>query len=84
MTIHNRIITFLKTHHRDMFALLEKMVRIQSGTYNKQGVDQMVRLIKSEFQSNSVTFKVVVQDRFGNHIVVRSLCEIQFDKQIIL
>ena len=84
MPIHNRIITFLKAHHRDMFALLEKMVRIQSGTYNKQGVDQMGRLIMSAFQSNAVSFKVIKQDRFGNHLVVRSLCEKQFDKQILL
>lgn len=84
MPTQNRIISFLKTHHRDMFALLEKMVRIQSGTYNKQGVDQMVSLITSAFQSNAVSFKVIEQDKFGNHLVVRSLCEKSFDKQILL
>ena len=84
MPIHNRIITFLKAHHRDMFALLEKMVRIQSGTYNKQGGDQMGRLITSAFQSNTVSCEVMEQDTFGNHLVVRSLCEKQFDKQILL
>ena len=84
MPIHNRIITFLKAHYRDMFALLEKMVRIQSGTYNKQGGDQMGRLITSAFQSNTVSCEVMEQDTFGNHLVVRSLCEKQFDKQILL
>jgi glutamate carboxypeptidase len=84
MLTQNRIISFLKTHHRDMFTLLEKMVRIQSGTYNKQGVDQMVSLITSTFQSNAVSFKVIEQDKFGNHLVVRSLCEKSFDKQILL
>ena len=67
-----------------MFALLEKMVRIQSGTYNKRGVDQMVSLITSTFQSNAVSFKVIEQDKLGNHLVVRSLCEKSFDKQILL
>jgi glutamate carboxypeptidase len=67
-----------------MFALLEKMVRIQSGTYNKQGVDGMVGLITSTLQSNAVSFKVIEQDKFGNHLVVRSLCEKPFDKQILL
>ena len=84
MPTQNRIISFLKTHHRDMLALLEKMVRIQSGTYNKRGVDQMVSLITSTFQSNAVSFKVIEQDKFGNHLVVRSLCEKSFDKQILL
>ena len=67
-----------------MFALLEKMVRIQSGTYNKQGVDQMARLITSAFQSNAVSCQVIEQETFGNHLVVRSLCEKRFDKQIFL
>ena len=67
-----------------MFTLLEKMVLIQSGTYNKQGVDRMVRLIISTLQSNAVSFKVMEQDIFGNHLVVRSLCEMPFDKQILL
>jgi len=67
-----------------MFVLLEKMVRIQSGTYNKQGVDRMTRLIMSTFQSNAVFCQVMEQDTFGNHLVVKSLCEKQFDKQILL
>jgi glutamate carboxypeptidase len=84
MTTHNRIISFLKAHYRDMLALLEKMVRIQSGTYNKQGGDQMGSLITSTFQSNTVSCQMMEQDTFGNHLVVRSLCEKQFDKQILL
>jgi len=84
MQIHNRITSFLKAHYRDMLALLEKMVRIQSGTYNKQGVDQMGRLITSTFQSNAVSCQVIEQDTFGNHIVVRSICEKGFDKQMLL
>ncbi|HAY38407.1 MAG TPA: carboxypeptidase [Desulfobacteraceae bacterium] len=84
MPIHNRITSFLKAHYRDMLALLEKMVRIQSGTFNKQGVDQMGRLITSTFQSNAVSCQVMEQDTFGNHIVVTSLCKNRFDKQILL
>ena len=67
-----------------MLALLEKMVRIQSGTYNKQGGDQMGSLITSTFQSNTLSCQMMEQDTFGNHLVVRSLCEKQFDKQILL
>jgi glutamate carboxypeptidase len=84
MSIRNRIITFLKAHHGDMFSLLEKMVCIQSGTYNKKGVDQMAGLIMSAFRSNTVACRLVEQDTFGNHLVVRSLCEKKDDKQILL
>ncbi len=67
-----------------MFALLEKMVLIQSGSTNKEGVDQVGRLIKSVFQSNNVSCRVIEQDTFGNHLVVRSLCKERFDRQILL
>jgi len=84
MTIHNRIITFLKAHNRNMFGLLEKMVLIQSGSTNKEGVDALGRFIKSTFQSNNVSCQVIEQDKYGNHLVVRSLCKGQFDTQILL
>jgi glutamate carboxypeptidase len=84
MPIHDRISAFLKTHHQEMLALLEKMVRIQSGTYNKTGVDRVVRLILSVFQSHAVSCRSIEQEAFGNHLVVRSLCEQPFDKQILL
>ena len=84
MTIHNRIITFLKAHNRDMFGLLEKMVLIQSGSTNKEGIDKLGRFIKSTFQSNHVSCQVIEQDKYGNHLVVRSLCKEPFGTQILL
>jgi hypothetical protein len=39
MTTNNRLIHFIKEHEPDMFDLLEKMVLIQSGSHNKEGVD---------------------------------------------
>jgi glutamate carboxypeptidase len=84
MTSHNPITTFLKAHEREMFKLLKKMVLIQSGSYNKDGIDKLGRFIKSTFQSNNVSCRVIEQDRYGNHLVVRSLCDVQFDSQILL
>ena len=84
MMLHNPIITFLKAHDREMFELLEKMVLIQSGSYNKEGIDALGRFIKSTFQSNNVSCQVIEQDKYGNHLVVRSLCKGQFDTQILL
>ncbi len=67
-----------------MFGLLERMVRIQSGTYNKNGVDKMGRLITSTFQSDTISCQMIEQDTFGNHLVIRSLCEQKFNKQVLL
>lgn len=80
----NSIITFLAAHAREMFRLLEKMVVIQSGSYNKEGVDAMGRLIKSTLQTINVSCRVIEQEKYGNHLVVRSLCKEPFEKQILL
>ena len=84
MTTNNRLIHFIKEHGPDMFDLIEKMVLIQSGSHNKEGVDRVSGLIESSFQSNSVSCRLIEQTKFGNHLVVRSLCENRFDKQILL
>jgi len=84
MTHDNPIISFLNAHEPDMFALLEKMVLIQSGSHNKEGVDRVARLIQSIFQSNTVSCRTMEQTKFGNHLIVRSLCKKRFDKQILL
>jgi glutamate carboxypeptidase len=84
MTHDNPIISFLNAHEPDMFALLEKMVRIQSGSHNKEGVDRVARLIQSTFQSNTVSCRTVEQTDFGNHLMVKSLCKRPLDKQILL
>lgn len=84
MKADNGLITYLKAREPDMFALLDEMVLIQSGSHNKEGVDQVAHLIKSEFQSNNVSCQLIEQKTSGNHLVVRSLCEKRFDKQVLL
>lgn len=84
MTHDNRIIAFLNAHEPDMLALLKKMVLIQSGSHNKEGVDRVARLIQSIFQSNTVSCQTMEQTKFGNHLMVKSLCKNRFDKQILL
>ncbi|MGD9082919.1 MAG: M20 family metallopeptidase [Desulfobacterales bacterium] len=84
MSQDNRIISFLNSHEPDMFALLEKMVLIQSGSHNKEGVDRVARLIQSIFRSNTVSCQTMEQTKFGNHLIVRSLCKKPFDEQILM
>jgi glutamate carboxypeptidase len=84
MTHDNPITSFLNAHEPEMFALLEKMVLIQSGSHNKKGVDRVARLIQSTFQSNTVSCRTMEQTTFGNNLIVRSLCNKPFEKQILM
>ncbi|MFC1830277.1 M20/M25/M40 family metallo-hydrolase, partial [Thermodesulfobacteriota bacterium] len=84
MNIKSNIISYIKAHTTDMFSLLEKMVLIQSGSYNKKGVDRVSNLIKTFFQSNGTSCRVIEQTKLGNHLVVKSHCVERFEKQILL
>nr|WP_175476090.1 M20 family metallopeptidase [Evansella caseinilytica] len=52
-----------------MLFLLEKLVNIDSGSYHKDGVDRVGRLLMKAF--NEIGFKVAVfkQERYGDHLL---------------
>ena len=84
MTINETITDFLKEQEPEMFRLLRKMVLIQSGSYNKNGVDRVVRLIQSAFKNNTVFCQVIEQKTLGNHLIIRSFQEASFHTQVLL
>lgn len=84
MKQYERLRSFFEGREREMLRLLERMVRIQSGSRNKEGVDEMGRLVASEFGDIGASIRVVRQEKRGNHVVVRSRCERSFETQILL
>jgi glutamate carboxypeptidase len=78
------IISFLESHESNMFTLLEELVRIQSGSYNKKGIDQVANHIAQTFTDMHVMPEVVKQKLLGNHLVVRSQACPSSDTQILL
>ena len=55
-----------------MFTLLSEIIRIQSGSRNKAGVDRMARRIRAAFDGDRVHCEVIPQEACGDHLVVRS------------
>ena len=41
--VKQAILDWLRAHEQEMFTLLEQVVNIDSGSYNKAGVDQVVQ-----------------------------------------
>lgn len=84
MTVEERVLSFVRKHEAEMFALLEKLVLINSGTRNKAGVDRIAALAQKAFQSNRVACRTFSQDRLGDHLIVRSMFEKTFERQILI
>jgi glutamate carboxypeptidase len=67
-----------------MFAFLEKIIKIQSGSHNKAGIDQTAEAIAQAFQDFDVSTETVEQQLQGNNLVVRSSAQPSADKQVLL
>lgn len=72
MKIEDKIISFLTAQKSAMFNFLESLVTIQSGSYNKKGVDRVGSAIGDVLAKISMETEVVTQKLFGNHVIARS------------
>lgn len=72
MSINTSINIFLEQHQTDMLNLLEQLVLIQSGSYNKKGVDRVGRRIAEVLAENRLDLETVRQHDRGDHLVARS------------
>ena len=70
----DRLRTHLTTHQRGMFALLKKMVCINSGSHNKIGVDAVGRVVTDALAGCGLSATVIEEEAIGNHLVVRTPC----------
>lgn len=80
----SEISTYLESRQSVMLALLEEMVLIQSGSYNKAGVDAMGRCIAQACRSLPVHIETVEQKTLGNHIVVRTHAAEMASRRLLL
>jgi glutamate carboxypeptidase len=80
----DKIVEFFAEHKRDMLMLLEKMVLIQSGTYNKKGIDEVLNLILVTLQDSNLHFNIIEQEEYGNHLIVSSSASTTHDTQILV
>jgi len=63
------VLDALAVREPEMFALLERLVCIQSGTFNKKGVDRVGRAIEEYLADLPLNCKRIAQDQFGDHLV---------------
>jgi glutamate carboxypeptidase len=69
--VKTAIIEHLGRQHQSMVALLAELVNIDSGTYNKRGVDAVGDRLRTYLQAADVACEIVPNETFGDCIVVR-------------
>lgn len=61
----------IQKKEEEMLRLLEKLVNIDSGSYYKEGVDQIGKTLKPFFVDLGYEVEVKVEEKVGNHIICR-------------
>lgn len=64
----NQITDWLKTQHGAMMALLEEVVNIDSGTYDKAGVDAVGARFIQFFNEHNISTSIIEGEEYGNGI----------------
>jgi hypothetical protein len=54
-----------------MVALLESLVKIDSGSYDKPGIDQVILLLKQQVEKLGLQTQLIDFPDRGNHLVAR-------------
>jgi glutamate carboxypeptidase len=83
-TYFEEIESFLISREPEMFTFLEEIIKIQSGSHNKAGIDKTAGAIARTFQDLDVTTETVEQALQGNNLVVRSQAQPAAEKQVLL
>jgi glutamate carboxypeptidase len=79
-----RLLEFLDRNERQMFALLREMVLIQSGSFNKRGIDALVEVVEHSLGSSCLGLNRVRRQEFGDHLVAFSPAVEKAEKAILL
>lgn len=61
---------YLQSEESAMLELLEKLVNVDSGSYNKTGVDEIVGILQQEFDELDFDTQVNVEEEFGNQLII--------------
>ncbi|MGM0876615.1 MAG: M20 family metallopeptidase [Bacillota bacterium] len=62
--------SFLHQHQEEMLQLIEKLVNIDSGSYYKQGVDRIGKLLEKSYKELGFSVIVEEQEEYGNHLII--------------
>lgn len=54
-----------------MLTFIEKLVNIDSSSYDKEGVDQIGRILQDNYTALGFHVKVIPQENYGNHLVIQ-------------
>ena len=84
MTTHSPVSSYLASREAALFDLLERLVCVQSGSTNTQGVNRVADIIESEFAEGTMSCQRIAQRQWGDHLVMRTPAAKAGDRQVLV
>ena len=82
--MHGNLHAYLDNHRQQMFSALEKLVRINSGSRNKPGVDAVGRVIADALADCQLALETIESEKFGNTLIFRTPAAQGETRQVLL
>lgn len=64
--VESAVMTWLQAHEQEMFQLLETLVNIDSGSYDKSGVDKVQQALRAHLEAAGIVTQSFPLERHGN------------------
>ena len=84
MTTYSPVSSYLASREAALFDLLERLVCVQSGSTNTQGVNRVADIIESEFAEGTMSCQRIAQRQWGDHLVMRTPAAKTGDRQVLV
>lgn len=62
---------FVKESEKSMIELIEKLVNIDSGSYNKEGIDRIGKILIKKYLKMGFDYQRINNDTLGDHLVIQ-------------
>lgn len=78
------VVSWLAAHEAEMVALLGDLVNVDSGTYNKAGVDAAGEVLQRFWRAHGLSVSVIPHDTFGDALIADLPCPEAKDQRPVL
>jgi glutamate carboxypeptidase len=67
----SKVDTFLQEKQEEMLQLIEQLVNIDSGSYDKVGVDKVGSILKEKYEELGFVVEVREEEKHGNNLIIQ-------------
>ena len=70
-SVRDAVLAWLHAHEKDMFRLLEEVVNIESGSYNKAGVDKVGAVFRAHLEHAGIPTQLIPLEKHGDCLLAK-------------